>query len=81
MDKLFGSEVYGRVADRAVRIRGGWGYVLEASIEHYYRDARVYEGIPETQNIVAGRLGKEFVEAPCLTKPAGVLYGSSSGGR
>lgn len=82
MDKLFGSEVYGRGADRAVQIHGGQGYMLEAGIERYYRDACIYEGTPETQkNIIAGRLRKEFVEAPCLMKPAGVLYGSSSGGR
>lgn len=66
MAKLFGSEVYGRVADRAVQIHGGQGYMLEAGIERYYRDARVariYEGTSETQkNIIAGRLKREFLD-------------------
>jgi acyl-CoA dehydrogenase len=66
MAKLFGSEVYDRVADKAVQVHGGQGYMLEAEIERYYRDARIariYEGTSETQkNIIAGRLKKEFLE-------------------
>jgi acyl-CoA dehydrogenase len=66
MAKLFGSEVYNRVADKAVQVHGGQGYMLEAGIERYYRDARIariYEGTSETQkNIIAGRLKKEFLE-------------------
>ncbi len=64
MAKLYGSEVYGRVVDRAVQIHGGQGYMEEAEIERYYRDARIariYEGTSETQkNIIAGRLKKEY---------------------
>ena len=85
MAKLFGSEVYGRVADRAVQIHGGQGYMLEAGVERYYRDARIariYEGTSETQkNIIAGRLRKEFSEAPDSAEPAGTLVGSPSGRR
>jgi acyl-CoA dehydrogenase len=65
MVKLFGSEVYGRVVDKAVQIHGGQGYMLEAGVERYYRDARVariYEGTSETQkNIIAARLKREFL--------------------
>ncbi len=65
MAKLFGSEVYGRVVDKAVQIHGGQGYMLEAGVERYYRDARVariYEGTSETQkNIIAARLRREFL--------------------
>lgn len=64
MAKLFGSEVYGRVVDRAVQIHGGQGYMEEAEVERYYRDARIariYEGTSETQkNIIAGRLKREY---------------------
>lgn len=64
MAKLFGSEVYGRVADKAVQIHGGQGYMLDAGVERYYRDARIariYEGTSETQkNIIAARLEREF---------------------
>lgn len=64
MAKLFGSEVYGRVVDKAVQIHGGQGYMLEAGVERYYRDARIariYEGTSETQkNIIAARIEREF---------------------
>ncbi|MHB8916400.1 MAG: acyl-CoA dehydrogenase family protein, partial [Desulfocucumaceae bacterium] len=45
--KYMGSEAYCRVADRAVQIFGGAGYVRDFPIERYYRDARIariYEG-------------------------------------
>jgi len=62
--KTFGSEVYGRVADSAVQIHGGMGYMQECEVERYYRDARIariYEGTSEIQrNIIAGQLRKEF---------------------
>lgn len=62
--KTFGSEVYGRVADLAVQIHGGMGYMRECEVERFYRDARIariYEGTSEIQrNIIAGQLRKEF---------------------
>ena len=62
--KTFGSEVYGRVADLAVQIHGGMGYMAECEIERYYRDARIariYEGTSEIQrNIIAAQLRKEY---------------------
>jgi len=64
MLKLFGSEVYSRVADKAVQIHGGIGYISDYPIERFYRDARItriYEGTSEIQkNIIAARLGKEY---------------------
>ena len=66
MVKLFGSEVYNRVADQAVQIHGGIGYISEYSIERYYRDARItkiYEGTSEIQkNIIAAQLIKEYIK-------------------
>ncbi len=60
MTKLFASEVYCRVADRAVQIHGGMGYMKEYPIERIYRDARItriYEGTSEVQRmIIAGQL-------------------------
>ena len=64
MVKLFGSEVYNRVADKALQIHGGIGYIADYPIERFYRDARItriYEGTSEIQkNIIAGRLNKEY---------------------
>lgn len=72
MVKLFGSEVYGRVADKAVQIHGGLGYISEYPIERFYRDARItriYEGTSEIQkNIIAAQLHKEY-------KRGGVSHG------
>lgn len=64
MVKVFGSEVYGRVADLAVQIHGGMGYMRECQVERFYRDARIariYEGTSEIQrNIIASQLKKEY---------------------
>jgi acyl-CoA dehydrogenase len=56
--KLFASEALGRVADRAVQVHGGYGYVREFPIEKLYRDARIariYEGTSEIQRGVIAR--------------------------
>jgi len=56
--KMFASEMCGRVADRAVQIFGGAGYMSEYSIERFYRDARlfrIYEGTTQIQQIVIAR--------------------------
>lgn len=64
MLKLFGSEVYNRVADKAVQVHGGIGYIAEYPIERFYRDARIsrlYEGTSEIQkNIIATQLRKQY---------------------
>jgi acyl-CoA dehydrogenase len=56
--KLFASEMCGRVADRAVQILGGAGYMAEYGIERFYRDARLfrlYEGTSQIQQIIIAR--------------------------
>lgn len=62
--KLFGSEVYNRVADLAVQIHGGIGYMRDYPIERFYRDARItkiYEGTNQIQkNIIAAELKREY---------------------
>ena len=62
MTKLFASEVYCRVADKAVQIHGGMGYMKEFPIERIYRDARItrlYEGTSEVQRmVIAAQLKK-----------------------
>lgn len=60
MTKLFVTEAFGRVTDKAVQIHGGLGYMREIAAERFYRDARItriYEGTSEIQKlIIAGRL-------------------------
>ena len=56
--KMFASEMCGRVADRAVQIHGGAGYVSEYGIERFYRDVRLfrlYEGTTQIQQIIIAR--------------------------
>lgn len=56
--KLFASEMCGRVADRAVQIHGGAGYVADHGIERFYRDVRlfrIYEGTTQIQQLVVAR--------------------------
>jgi acyl-CoA dehydrogenase len=56
--KLYASEMCGRVADRAVQIFGGAGYIADYGIERFYRDVRVfrlYEGTSQIQQIVIAR--------------------------
>ncbi|MEW9673555.1 acyl-CoA dehydrogenase family protein [Ammoniphilus sp. 3BR4] len=64
MVKLLASEIYNRVADKAVQIHGGIGYIADFPVERYYRDARItkiYEGTSEIQkNIIASQLHLEY---------------------
>ncbi|MFT3836123.1 MAG: acyl-CoA dehydrogenase family protein [Myxococcaceae bacterium] len=58
MAKLYASETSNWVADRAVQIHGGYGYLDEFPVERYLRDARVqtiYEGTSEIQRLVIAR--------------------------
>ena len=58
MAKYFASEMVGRVADRAVQVFGGAGYVADYGIERFYRDVRlfrIYEGTSQIQQLVIAR--------------------------
>lgn len=58
MAKLYASEVFNRVADKAVQIHGGMGYVADYPVERFYRDARItkiYEGTSEVQRMLIAR--------------------------
>ncbi len=58
MAKLFSSETAVRVANRAVQIHGGYGYVKEYPVERAYRDAKICtigEGTSEIQRLVIAR--------------------------
>jgi acyl-CoA dehydrogenase len=56
--KYFASEMVGRVADRAVQVHGGVGYMRGVTVERIYRDARlfrIYEGTSQIQQIVIAK--------------------------
>ncbi|MBP6495580.1 MAG: acyl-CoA dehydrogenase family protein [Psychrobacter sp.] len=56
--KMFATEMCGRVADRAVQIHGGAGYITDYGIERFYRDVRLYrlyEGTTQIQQIIIAR--------------------------
>jgi acyl-CoA dehydrogenase len=56
--KYIASETVGRVADRAVQVHGGAGYIADYGIERLYRDVRlfrIYEGTSQIQQLVIAR--------------------------
>ena len=56
--KMFASEMVGRIADRAVQVHGGAGYMQESIVERFYRDVRlfrIYEGTTQIQQLVIAR--------------------------
>jgi len=67
MAKLYASEMAGRVADRAVQVFGGRGYMRENVAERFFREVRVeriWEGTSEVQRaIIADQMAKRGVRA------------------
>jgi len=56
--KYFATEAAGRIADRAVQVHGGAGYMSEYAVERFYRDVRlfrIYEGTSQIQQLVIAR--------------------------
>ncbi|MDD7964980.1 acyl-CoA dehydrogenase family protein [Actinomycetospora lemnae] len=56
--KYFCSEAVGRIADRAVQVHGGSGYMRGVPVERFYRDARlfrIYEGTSQIQQVIIAR--------------------------
>lgn len=59
--KMFCSEMVSRIADRAVQVHGGSGYMKEGPVERFYRDVRlfrIYEGTTQIQQLV---IAKELI--------------------
>ncbi|WP_371667992.1 acyl-CoA dehydrogenase family protein [Streptomyces sp. NBC_00289] len=56
--KYFASEMVWRVADRAVQVHGGAGYMRGVAVERFYRDARlfrIYEGTSQVQQVIIAK--------------------------
>jgi alkylation response protein AidB-like acyl-CoA dehydrogenase len=64
MAKVYAGRVAVEVADEALQLHGGYGYMLEYEVERFYRDARlteIYGGTKEIQkNTIANSLLKRF---------------------
>jgi alkylation response protein AidB-like acyl-CoA dehydrogenase len=63
MAKMFAARTAVEVADEAIQLMGGYGYMAEYEVERFYRDAKIceiYEGTKEIQKntIASGLLGK-----------------------
>lgn len=75
--KMFCSEMVGRVADRAVQIHGGAGYMSEYDVERFYRDVRVfrlYEGTTQIQQLVIAREMRRRAEESGTCDPTSARY-------
>ena len=56
--KYFASETVWRIADRAVQVHGGYGYMRETAVERLFRDARllrIFEGTSQIMQLVIAR--------------------------
>src|SRR3546814_1868054 len=74
--KLFASEMVGRVADRAVQIHGGAGYIADYGVERFYRDVRlfrIYEGRSEEHTSELQSLMRTSYAGFCLQKKKNTL--------
>lgn len=61
--KLFATEMVGRVADRAVQIHGGAGYMDEYAVSRFYRDVRLFRIYEGTSQIQQGIIARNLLKA------------------
>ncbi len=61
--KLFATEMVGRVADRAVQIHGGAGYMEEYAVARFYRDVRLFRIYEGTSQIQQGIIARNLVKS------------------
>jgi len=60
--KLMASEMVGRVADRAVQIHGGSGYIADYAVERFYRDVRLFRLYEGTSQILQLIIAREMIK-------------------
>ena len=58
MAKWFAGETAVQVAEEAIQVHGGYGYMAEYDVERFYRDAKIieiYEGTKEIEKLIIAR--------------------------
>jgi acyl-CoA dehydrogenase len=68
MIKLFGTEMACRVADSALQIFGGYGYMKDLPIERYYRDLRLLRITEGTSEIQRNFIGRRLLSDPAAVR-------------
>ena len=66
--KMYASEMVGRVADRAVQIHGGAGYMAEYAVERFYRDVRLFRIYEGTTQILQLQIAKHMLREWAATQ-------------
>ncbi len=61
MAKLHAARVAVEVADEAIQLHGGYGYMLEYEVERFYRDARILEIYGGTREIQKNTIARELI--------------------
>ena len=72
--KYYASEIGVQVADKALQIYSGYGYMRDYPLERMYRDARIvpiYEGTSEVQKMISQRDVKKLESASCSLQSSG----------
>src|SRR6202007_1453626 len=70
MAKLFASEIAVRVANEAVQIHGGYGFIKDYPVEKFYRDVKlctIGEGTSEIQRL---GIARQLLKSKCASTPA-----------
>ena len=70
MCKLFASEMCGRVADRAVQVFGGSGYIADNVAERFYRDVRLFRLYEGTSQIHLVNIARRTMARARAAEPA-----------
>jgi alkylation response protein AidB-like acyl-CoA dehydrogenase len=61
MAKWFAGETGVRVADEALQLHGGYGYMTESPIEHFFRDAVTAENYGGYKELEKSFIGRELI--------------------
>jgi len=64
MAKLLASEASWQAANACLDTHGGWGFAAEYDVERKFRETRLYQTAPVTNNLVLGYVGQHVLEMP-----------------